>query len=123
MVFDPSTGRYGFFGEDWDMESTSELANDLNEDISERSFNYDDDSFQPISMDYDDPFLYQNQMSMTTLDSDTTLIHSTTQDASVRETLRQGLEDPRLREEMLRLITQKKGSLLSSYEMVIKLKS
>ena len=105
------------------MESTSELANDLNEDISERSFNYDDDSFQPISMDYDDPFLYQNQMSMTSLDSDTTLIRSTAQNVSVRETLRQGLEDPQLREEMLRLITQKKGSLLSSYEMVIKLKS
>ena len=97
-----TTGRYGFDGEEWDDESVSELDGDLNKDGSE-SYG---DSIPPISMDYDDPLLYQEQASYSTLRSELTLLGS---ESSVRETLKRGLEDPELREEMLRMITKKKG--------------
>ena len=65
LVFDPSTGCYGFFGENWDTDSTaSELANDLNEDETVISV-YDQDSYEPISMDFEDPMLYQPQYLLT----------------------------------------------------------
>ena len=110
LVYNPSTGNYGFFGEDWDNESTSELANDLNKD--ETIAIYDQDSYEPISMDFEDPLLYQPHYSLATLESNVGGVGgamSSKEEMSVRETLKQGLEDPQIRNEMLKLITQKQG--------------
>lgn len=106
-------GGYGFCGEEWDTESTSELANDLNDDevIHVQTAIYDQDSYEPISMDFSDPLLLPNNSgsSMTTLTSGfptSRPVPGVT--PKVQDTLRRGLEDPKLRQEMLKLI-QKKG--------------
>ena len=119
LLMNSSTGQYGFYGDEWEEESDSELGGDLNKDTSE---GYSEDgSLQPYSMDYDDPLLYGDSTYYSTLPSvtpstvpsispsvrtsETTLVGQ-----SVRETLRQGLEDPEIREEMLKMITKKKGN-------------
>ena len=67
---------------------------------------YDQDSYEPISMDYNDPLLLAGN-SLTTLNSGFTTIPGVGHE--MQDTLRRGLEDPHLREEMLKLIAQKKG--------------
>ena len=116
MYIDPAllnediTGGYGFCGEDSDTDSTSGLADVLNDDDviipSASATMYDQDSYEPISMDYNDPNLLLNN-SLTTLNSGFTTMAGVGHE--VQDTLRRGLEDPQLREEMLKLITQKKG--------------
>lgn len=105
-MLDTSADRYGFYGDDWDEDVDSELGGDLNKDSPENV--YDDDSFQPYSMDYDDPLLYQDQPYYPSLTSVRTTVRSSA-DVSVKETLRMGLEDPTIRQEMLRMINKKKG--------------
>lgn len=106
LVFNPSTDCYGFFGENWETESVGELASDLNKDDTIGV--YDQDSYEPISMDFEDPLLYNPQYSLTTLASAVN-VEVSKEELSVRETLKHGLEDPQLRNEMLKLISQKQG--------------
>lgn len=105
------TERYGFLGEDWENETVSDLAEDLNRDTHEHSYRSDSGSFQPISMDYYDPTFYNEQPPLSSVSTTVsgTLVRGGEGEESVSDTLRRGLEDPLLREEMIRMITQKKG--------------
>ena len=111
LLLNMSADRYGFEGEDWDEDTDNELGGDLNkeEGLGEESGG---ESLPPQSMDYDDPLLYQEQSFYPSIAS--TIGRSTrtfmSSDMSVRETLKQGLEDPSIRQEMLRMINKKKGA-------------
>ena len=69
-----------------------------------------------MSMDYDDPLLYQEQSYYPSLASTvtktTTSPATATIELSVRETIQQGLQDQTIRSEILKIINKKKGIIV-----------
>ena len=112
LLLNMSADRYGFDGEDWEED---ELGGDLNKEEELGEELERNESLPPQSMDYDDPLLYQDQSYYPSIASSvgtsgrSVMRSFMTADMSVRETLRQGLEDPSIRQEMLKLINKKKG--------------
>lgn len=111
-----SDDQYGFPGEDWGEDDDSEWGEDLNKDSSEGGYT-DEDSLPLPSLDYNDPLLYQDQPSyypsLSSVRTSTSQAAATTPSISVTETLKQGLEDPTIRQEMLRVISKRKGKIVS----------
>jgi hypothetical protein len=129
LIYNPFTGCYGFFDDseecdnaDVTPDNVSELACDLNKDDIIDVYNQD--SFEPISMDFNDPMLFNPYTSFTTLaggsgpssfkgstsSGPTSSIKSATvigRTSSVHETLKQGLDDPLLRDQMIKMISLK----------------
>lgn len=118
LLMNMSSDQYGFLGEEeWgDEDNESEWGEDLNKDTTSESGYVDDgDDLTLASLDYDDPLLYQDQSSyypsLPSIKPSSTpaATVTTTVNMSVSDTLKLGLEDPTIRQEMLRVISKRNG--------------